>query len=229
VTGFLIHLAGLARGDVGAGAARAALPPRLAPELVDAPRSREGGGEAAPLPVASQPSAPQPAPLPAERQVLHAESTPAPSPSPIAPADQDPPPRRGRVTDRDARPVHHPDLRVPRPQAAKAAQPLANPPPAPTAPGRPLGLHFDAVIVPSVQQAGPPTGHPALAPLSEAAIASRVTTAQASRPVINVTVDRIDVRAAEAGKPGAAAVKLARRQPAMSLADYLRRERGGRA
>jgi hypothetical protein len=233
VTGFLTSLAGLARGDVGVGAARVALPPRLAPEPAEAPQSEAGAEEAQPLRLLSRPAALQPERPVVEPQVLRGEPTHAPGPPRTAPAAQDPPPRRARADDRDARPpVRRVHLRAPRRDAAVAAPPLADAPPALPPPGRLPGLRIDAEVAPSVKQAGPPaptTEHPAPAPLSEAAIASRVTTAQDSRPVIHVTIDRIDVRAAEASKPAAAAAKPAQRRPTVSLADYLRREPGGRA
>ncbi|OIQ70489.1 hypothetical protein GALL_478960 [mine drainage metagenome] len=64
------------------------------------------------------------------------------------------------------------------------------------------------------------------APLSDAAVAGRAVAARHERPVIHVTIDRIDVRA-----PSSPAVpkpqRCARPQPTVSLSDYLRE--GGKA
>lgn len=68
-------------------------------------------------------------------------------------------------------------------------------------------------------------------PLSEAALASRASTAPAPRPVVRVSIDRIEVRA-PAAKPAPAPASRARAAaPSVSLADYLRHgnpARGGR-
>jgi hypothetical protein len=64
------------------------------------------------------------------------------------------------------------------------------------------------------------------APLSQAAVTGRVAADQQARPVIHVTIDRIEVRApAPASKP--ATIGRPRPQSTVSLADYLR-EGGGR-
>lgn len=66
----------------------------------------------------------------------------------------------------------------------------------------------------------------AAAPLSDAAMAERGSRASPSQPVIHVTIDRIDVRAAATAKPAAAA-RRERRAPTVSLTDYLRRDGAG--
>lgn len=60
------------------------------------------------------------------------------------------------------------------------------------------------------------------APLSDTAVASRMSTAQDERPVIHVTIDRIDVRVPAPDRPGAA-MRRARAEPGVSLSEYLRR------
>src|SRR5262249_12749765 len=72
-----------------------------------------------------------------------------------------------------------------------------------------------------------PTSRRDTPPLSDAAVASRVSRPEAS-PVIHVTIDRIDVRAPDVAKP-AAPSKPQRRQSAISLSDYLRNSSGSRA
>ncbi|MBS0522980.1 MAG: hypothetical protein JSS04_05015 [Proteobacteria bacterium] len=66
-----------------------------------------------------------------------------------------------------------------------------------------------------------------LAPLSTAAVAARAMTVERpDRPVIQVTIDRVDVRpAAPSPKPRVEA-RRARPQPAVSLTDYLGGRRG---
>lgn len=59
------------------------------------------------------------------------------------------------------------------------------------------------------------------APLSDAAMAGRINACDQDHPVVHVTIDRLEVRAASRPKP-VAAERPARPAPAVSLADYLR-------
>jgi len=59
------------------------------------------------------------------------------------------------------------------------------------------------------------------APLSAAAVASRAGIERDARPVVHVTIDRIDVRAPRDAEKPEAAPKRAKVQPQISLADYL--------
>jgi hypothetical protein len=64
--------------------------------------------------------------------------------------------------------------------------------------------------------------------LSATVMASRMSTARDDRSVIEVTIDRIEVRAPPADKPGPPA-RPRRPEPAVSLSEYLRRDvPGGR-
>jgi len=65
-----------------------------------------------------------------------------------------------------------------------------------------------------------------VAPLSDAVVAARPRSPREERPVIHVTIDRLDVRVPAA--PNAAAERRkARPLPSQSLADYLRGGAGG--
>ena len=70
------------------------------------------------------------------------------------------------------------------------------------------------------------TGGARAAPLSRGIVAGREMAARDERPVIHVTIDRIDVRAPLAPK-AASEPRRSRPQPTMSLADYLRESKAG--
>jgi hypothetical protein len=59
-------------------------------------------------------------------------------------------------------------------------------------------------------------------PLSEATVAQRASAHAEQRPVIHVTIDRVDVRAAAAPTRPSQSVRTRQRAPHMSLAEYLR-------
>jgi hypothetical protein len=58
------------------------------------------------------------------------------------------------------------------------------------------------------------------APLSEAVVAGRTTVEREPRPVVNVTIDRIEVRASR-DTPPQPPQRRAKAQSSVSLADYL--------
>src|SRR5262249_43812568 len=62
---------------------------------------------------------------------------------------------------------------------------------------------------------------PAAAPLSEGVVASRPAMVRDEQPVVHVTIDRIEVRAAEPPRRRPEP-RRSRPQPSVSLADYLR-------
>jgi hypothetical protein len=229
VTGFLNHLAGMALGDVMPGAARVALPPRFAvPQAAPAiPPEEVAPDDPVAVPKLSQPEAPRPWGTTRGPDILNSSVLPG------RPVERSavPTPSVGNVTvnlpRQNAPPATEfvratiPDL-LPKPVAAPrdilpAAKPVtvtrAHPPAAPQA----LALPRQAPAAKARRDA---------APLSKAAVASRVSSAREAPPVIHVTIDRIDVRAPETVKAGAAP-KPARRKPTISLGDYLRRGNGG--
>jgi hypothetical protein len=59
-------------------------------------------------------------------------------------------------------------------------------------------------------------------PMSEASLAQRVVRARDQRPVIHVTIDRIDVRAPAAAQRPAAPARARAAAPSVSLSDFLR-------
>jgi hypothetical protein len=65
-----------------------------------------------------------------------------------------------------------------------------------------------------------------LSPLSDAAVASRPRAPRDERPVIHVTIDRLEVRAPATPK-AAVERRKSRPLPSQSLADYLRGGAGG--
>lgn len=90
-------------------------------------------------------------------------------------------------------------------------------------PSRPLGPTVRPVL-----RTPPAVVHDTrTAPLSDGAVASRVSLPRRDdRPVIHVTIDRIEVRAPAASNPAPARAR-ARREPTVSLAEYLRRSASG--
>jgi hypothetical protein len=114
-------------------------------------------------------------------------------------------------------------------ERSTAATPEKRSAPALPAPAVPSPTR-EAIAAPSRGPA-PTAARTSAAPLSAHAVAARVATRAESRPVVHVTIDRVDVRvpaAAERSKPSA------RRSPSASpsLSDYLRARqsdrRGGR-
>lgn len=236
--GFLAHLAGLARGETPMGAARVSLPPRFAEagavagqpfaEVVDE-------GRAASVESASR----QPSRDPMQR----IETPPMPSRSwgPEERRDEPgvsmgsrpiPPPST------DA-PTRHVDLPEEAGQRRPAARSIAdgrgqNRVAVPAQVGtrtatqsRPLSLSADNA--PSSERLsgdGASSVPASVAPLSDAAVASRPRASREAPPVIEVMIDRLDVRAPVVPK-AAADRRKSRPLPSQSLADYLRGGAGG--
>lgn len=117
------------------------------------------------------------------------------------------------------------------PSVPAAAQPHPGPVPAAAPPHAAGPVRAAAVAATDTSPDRLPLGATPHRPLSEAAVASRVSTAPAPRPVVRVSIDRIEVRA-PAAKPAPAPAPRARAAaPSVSLADYLRQgdaARGGR-
>jgi hypothetical protein len=237
MTAFLSQLAGMALGRSTPSAAHVVLPPRFAlpalpPVLEEWPPDGDPAVAADDLPsTAGHPlqfprreanhqddappgRVPESKPAPAVRQEI------APHP---ARSDTEVPqqrhPHAAAPTARDMpRPSRRDGLAIPRHAASKAVATARSE--AAAAP--------EIVVLPVTSPVAPMLRRDPL-PLSDAALASRVCTLRETPPVVHVTIDCIDVRAPEVSKP-AAPLKPARRQPAISLADYLRNgTHGGRA
>lgn len=228
MSGFVARLLAMATG-AAPGSARLVLPPRFAGPLLGEtlvtgpavayeplvaaapvhPPSPSRSAAVRPLVVGPAEVAAPRRTVPAPRQVAGPSETKA-SVNQTAPMPQ---PGEGQVS------------REPAPLAATSPQPPAAPalPPQPAAAAR-------------AEVAANPTKPPAIAPaqvlptprrpLSEAAVAAVRSTE--GPPVINVQIDRIEVRAAAA--PAAAPQRGPRRppEPSVSLSDYLRGNGGGR-
>jgi hypothetical protein len=231
MTGFLGHLAAMALGTNSAAAARVSLPSRFASPTPLPGIGEQGFGEveqSQPVsgvvpPVPHRGSAPSDAPSLVSGQQPD-EKLPEKAPAPTPPSPRQATPRL--ATQAATPPLALRQLRQPigipapvadRP-AARAAAPSA---PLPLSPQIPRS----APLTLTAQRPATPT-----APLSDAAVAGRVLSPQAKAPapVIHVTIDRLDVRAAAPVK-SAAPARRPRPEPAVSLADYLRDgARGGR-
>ena len=222
--GFLDHLAGMALGVKPASAARPSLPAIFAAPsfaigtqqgLEAVEQSRPPSAKVArdlPGPERRAPRIEAPVAPVQERQQQQPEEVP---PGPSSPRLSPPPPeprapetRTPEIPAASARgrsPVHASHDHVP---AARQAAPKSEPPPAPR-------MLFEAPTERAVTRA---------APLSDAVIAGRPSAVREQGPVIHVTIDRLDVRAAAPAK-APVTPQRPRPQPAVSLSDYLR---GGR-
>ncbi|MGO4438249.1 hypothetical protein [Rhizobium sp. RAF56] len=65
------------------------------------------------------------------------------------------------------------------------------------------------------------------APISDTAMAGRISARNQESPIVHVTIDRLEVRSAPSPKP-AVEQRRERPQPAVSLSDYLRGNGSGR-
>jgi hypothetical protein len=236
--GFLAHLAGLARGEAPAGAARVSLPPRFAEaspmaaqtfgEIIDegraspvAPASRQASSDA--MGRIETPSISGRSWGPEERRDepgVSMGSRAIPPPSKLAPTQYA---TRPGETGRSVPAARSLDAgRSPQPAPAPVRSDVS------TAPqSRPLRIPAESA--PPVNGAPDPGGHRVpmiVAPLSDAVVAARPRAPREERPVIHVTIDRLDVRAPGASKP-AAERRKPRPLPSQSLTDYLRGGAGG--
>jgi hypothetical protein len=236
VTGFVDRLAAVALGMPQPGAARVALPPRFPPPSGAVPFDQSDalpGDDFTAARRSLQPVTARVSPSPSEpatathdggtsAQAINVAlsqanvATPAPLPRSTAPAPavetasvesasntMPPAPPVMSAIVRDRRAAPRPDASS-EPTSARAH------------------VHTVASILPATDRTT------LAAPLSDVSVASRIAQPRDERPVVHVTIDRIDVRAAAAAKSEPAA-RRARPQPAVSLTEYLRGERGGRA
>ena len=74
-----------------------------------------------------------------------------------------------------------------------------------------------------------PSSQNGQSPLSDQTVASRAASTRDERPIIHVTIDRIEVRAPSAERKSAPDKPRAKQAPSISLAEYLRGRAGGRA
>lgn len=220
--GLLGDLAGMALGERPAGAARVVLPPRFAPRSTPLE-----AGEIASLETPIQdetPTRPAAAPPTAARSAIEESTTIQPVTRPVEHRGSEqrtvpdlghpPPPLEPLVAERvqiaasvqatmsHARTMHRHDG----PTGSKAL---------PSAP-----ITLPAISAPATSKQGP--GPVPFAPLSAPAVASRAQSPADPAPtVINITIDRIDVRASAPSRPATAPAARPRPQPSVSLADYL--------
>jgi hypothetical protein len=232
VTGFVDRLAAMALGTPQPGAARVALPPRFLPPSGAAPFDQPDtlpGDDPAPVPQPPRSAKPQISPRPITAQISPPRSAAhdagtltrtvevaaarprVETASPLHPlATASSPAEGGNL---EAAPAAMPPAP---PVTRMAPRPAAAPAPRDLTPAR---LRPVAPILSAADRIAPP--------LSDVSVASRIAQPRDERPVVHVTIDRIDVRAPPAAKPEPTA-RRARPQPAVSLTEYLRGERGSR-
>lgn len=233
--GFLAHLAGLAQGVKPAGAARVSLPPRFA-------EASSGAGEPFGEAVDESRAAPA-APQSSNETMRRIEATPTSirpwgpgerrdEPAVAIPSRPISPPSKPSPAQDEARPVETArpmpagrvldGVRSERP-AATTVQLDAVPPSL----SRPLTIPVGtAPMVDRSSHGGEQREPVTAAPLSDTAVAARARAPREERPVIHVTIDRLEVRAPAAPK-AVAERRKSRPLPSQSLADYLRGGAGG--
>ncbi|HEV2517975.1 MAG TPA: hypothetical protein VGV07_22175 [Devosia sp.] len=227
MSGFVARLLAMATGSAP-GAARLVLPPRFAGPLpgetavIGPATAYQPLVAAAPLQPPSPPRSADARPSVEEPSEVAAPRRSMPAPREVA--DVSEPKASVKPTAPQPQPGERPVAREAAPVAAIPPQPQA----APASRPQPTAARLEAAARPAT----PPALAPAQVlpaprrPLSEAAVAAVRSTV--GPPVINVTIDRIEVRAATA--PVAAPQRGPRQPPApsVSLSDYLRGNGGGR-
>jgi len=245
MTGFLDHLAGMALGAKLEGGARPALPARFAPRPPTIGAGAHGLRTMAQVAPLSRPAAT------ARTSNFGDGREPGGAIARIEPPIAVAAAWDGRPFERPSREVL-PDSGAAHPgQAPSRSAGLARPSPRPLFGDATNEAHAGAAVSASAAYTAaasprrapaallgsisekPTTRSPPLpvtraAPLSGAVFAGRMTAARDERPVVHVTIDRIEVRAPAPQKP-AAEQRRPRLQPTVSLSDYLRESaRGGR-
>jgi hypothetical protein len=220
MSALLNHIVGLALGRKDESAARLVLPPRFAesgihavPETVNAPQPPVSPSFETTAPLETRPD------VVAEIPQLQ---TPQRTRRPIAPEA----PEQSAIT-----PTKHPRKNeIPVPQYNSTASLALPPRSAQTAPFLQqvpkiaVVNHPSPVPVPFVQSAARPNTPPVtprLQPLSQATVASIRQASNSPPPVIEVVIDRIDIRAPAAERPAPQA-KRRPREPSVALGDFLR-------
>ncbi len=225
--GFLGDLAGIALGQGPAGAARVALPARFAPRAAPLDEARTlslepmARAEADAVPAAARSAAPEPVTV--ETVAMPDGARPA---SPLQP-------HRPDIADRiNVAPLSEPAMARQGPATAQhgsaaplaqATMPIAGTARRPTSPPGEVAPLSAPPTKPAASTGDAPkpaaTPTPA-APLSASARAARAPSPEVPAPtIVQVTIDRIDVRAA--APPSPAPARRTRPQPSVSLSDYL--------
>jgi hypothetical protein len=239
MTGFLKCLAGVALGESGPNAAYASLPARFVPPaaaLIERPHDQSLEDEATARSQSAQtellhlPSHERGAPEPESPLEAHRSKTEFPrAASAIISSPQSLSPQRHFPSSLSASGI---DI-APGHQASEVRPPSARDlPVAPSPVVAPyqtaVASRFDAstagrtAVAPLLPMLPASRLGARAVPLSETAVASRMSAPRDERPAIHVTIDRIDVRASAPDKPGTA-VRRPRPEPAVSLSEYLRR------
>ena len=217
---FLSNLAGLALGQPPAGAARLSLPPRFSGgDHTDIDSSLEQI-ETAPSRPASPPLAAEPSRQADVQREMPATPIVETVPVPASPSREKSAPQTLLPMTRQTEPPQSferelPDRRSSPPSTVEHAQALR----ATTemaAPAQPAPPVLAETIVRHIRNDLP--SRPA--PLTEAAVANRAVVEREPRPVVNVTIDRIEVRAPREMSQSQTP-RRSRPQPSVSLADYL--------
>ena len=232
MTGFVDRLAAMALGTPQPGAARVALPARFLPPSGGAPFDQADaspGDDPAPIPQPWPSATPQVSPCPITAQISPPRRAPANAAHDGGTFTRTVEVAVARPGIETRSPLHRPVTASSAPareniEAAPAAMPRTAPRPAAAPAPRdltPAHLRPVAPILSAADRTVPS------APLSDVSVASRIAQPRDERPVVHVTIDRIDVRAPPAAKPEPTA-RRARPQPAVSLTEYLRGERGSR-
>lgn len=213
MSGFLANLAGLALGVPQPGAARLALPPRFGGRIATdigleiEPDAQASTGSATAMPAPAGAPTRQPA-----NSVMQSHG----------PAEM---PHRTRFRN-DEEVVHGPTTGRDQAAADAVEQSTAERlhTPVVQATRQPLAQFERRAAAEAPRTVAPPTTSrtpPARsAPISPAALASRVTAERELRPVVTITIDRIEVRAPREAPPQSPP-RRPKPEPSQSLADYL--------
>jgi hypothetical protein len=223
MSGFLTNLASLALGEPQSGAARLSLPPRFGSGVAESTSFEtieQMDRAAAPAPVTPVPAA-APVRHPVKEDMSRNPHAAAERPTALAsePAIKRPPGENVEpvLPSIERRAVETPKM----PPPIATTQPTAMPPQQPAASELWRAPSVLPHIVPAkgilaIDRASPTRS----APLSQAVVASRTAVERETRPVVNVTIDRIEVRAPR-DTPPQPPQRHAKAQPSVSLADYL--------
>ncbi|MBZ9935655.1 hypothetical protein LB518_05090 [Mesorhizobium sp. BR1-1-16] len=218
MSSFLTSLAGMALGVPPPGAARLSLPPRYA--AVPDAGWIETQAEGRAVDAARADPIVEPASRPPVETVPDAEPLAGKSPAQVS-VEQRPLPKSAQTSE-PKRPasITEAPIRIVSPEPGR---------PIPTAPVRenhPTKVDVPIAHPPAID-ALPPRSRdeigtvPPRAPLTAATVANRAPAQREPRPIVHVTIDRIDIRAPRDAAKAEPAPKRARAEPQISLADYL--------